>query len=158
MIARCSRTSLVRLRRPESCLPSMSTMHRSSGFMKPLQIIVGVQSTSFSPMRIRDIAVVAGGKAVVVNPPADVADLFLQLVNVHEFSCVFPSDVQPISSRPLTAQPCPGGSVGNVNRVQNRGVVGVDRLVVGIKRLGGLAPFADRDATAVGRAQIVVDD
>ncbi len=44
-------TSLVRFRLPASCLPSMSTMHRSSGFMKPLQIIVGVQTTSFSLMR-----------------------------------------------------------------------------------------------------------
>ena len=33
MIARCSFTSLVRLRRPDTWFPSMSTMHRSSGFM-----------------------------------------------------------------------------------------------------------------------------
>ena len=51
MIARWSRISLVRFRLPESCLPSMSTMHRSSGLMKPLQIIVGVQRTWFSLSR-----------------------------------------------------------------------------------------------------------
>ena len=58
----------------------MSTMHRSSGFMKPLEIIVGVQSTSFSPRRIADVAVVGGGEALVVDPPADVADFELELM------------------------------------------------------------------------------
>ena len=55
--------------------------------MKPLQIIVGVQSTSFSPSRIADVAIVAGGEALVVNPPADVADLELELMHVvHSLS------------------------------------------------------------------------
>ena len=51
MIARCSLISLVFFFRPLSCFPSMSTMHRSSGFIKPLEIIVGVQTTWFSPAR-----------------------------------------------------------------------------------------------------------
>ena len=51
MIVRCSRISLERLRLPETCLPSMSTMHRSSGFMKPFDTRVGEQSTRSSPSR-----------------------------------------------------------------------------------------------------------
>ena len=61
----------------------MSTVHMSSGFRKPLEIIVGVQSTSFSLMRIGDVAVVAGGEALVVDPAADLADFLLELVNVE---------------------------------------------------------------------------
>ena len=51
MIARCSKISLVRLRVPAICLPSRSTAQISSGFMNPLQIIVGEQTTSFGPTR-----------------------------------------------------------------------------------------------------------
>ena len=51
MIVRWSRISLDRLRLPPICLPSMSTMQRSEGFMKPFEIIVGVQSTSLGPSR-----------------------------------------------------------------------------------------------------------
>ena len=51
MIARWSITSLVRFLRPESCLPSMLTVHKSSGFMNPLETSVGVQTTSFSAIR-----------------------------------------------------------------------------------------------------------
>ena len=83
MIARCSRISLVRFRRPESWLPSMSTMHRSSGFMKPLQICVGVQTTSFSLDAIADVAVVGRGEALLVDPVADFADLLLDFVKVE---------------------------------------------------------------------------
>ncbi len=42
-IVRCSRISLLGLRLPDSCLPFMSTMHKSSGFIAPLEIRVGVQ-------------------------------------------------------------------------------------------------------------------
>src|SRR3712207_1685655 len=50
-MARWSRISLVRLRLPESCLPSRSTVQMSSGRRKPLLMPVGVQRTLFSPMR-----------------------------------------------------------------------------------------------------------
>ena len=48
MIVRWRRISLVALRFPASCFPFMSTMQRSSGVMNPLEIMVGVQTTSFS--------------------------------------------------------------------------------------------------------------
>ena len=51
MIVRCSRISLDRFRLPETCLPSRSTMQRSSGFMNPFETRVGVQSTRSSPSR-----------------------------------------------------------------------------------------------------------
>jgi hypothetical protein len=51
MIVRWRSTSLDRFRLPPIWLPSMSTMHRSEGFMKPLEIMVGVHSTSFGPRR-----------------------------------------------------------------------------------------------------------
>jgi hypothetical protein len=44
--------SLVRLRVPASWLPSRSTRHMSSGFMKPLEMSVGVQSARLSPTRM----------------------------------------------------------------------------------------------------------
>src|SRR4030095_11595438 len=50
-MARCIRISLVRLRLPETCLPSMSTVQMSSGLRKPLLMPVGVQSTRSGPMR-----------------------------------------------------------------------------------------------------------
>ena len=51
MIVRCRRISLDRFRLPETCLPSMSTMQRSSGFMKPFETRVGVQRTRSSLSR-----------------------------------------------------------------------------------------------------------
>ena len=76
-------TSLVRFRLPASCLPSMSTMHRSSGFMKPLQIIVGVQSDFVLADAIGDVAVVGGGETALVDAVADFADLLLDFVDVE---------------------------------------------------------------------------
>src|SRR6185312_13874641 len=46
------RISLVRFFTPASWLPSKSTRHMSSGFMKPLLTSVGVQSAMSSPTRI----------------------------------------------------------------------------------------------------------
>ena len=37
---------------------------------------------------VADVAVVAGGKALVVNPPADVANFKLELMEVHGFGCL----------------------------------------------------------------------
>ena len=51
MTVRWSRISLDRFRLPETCFPSRSTMHRSSGFMKPFETRVGVQSTRSSLRR-----------------------------------------------------------------------------------------------------------
>ena len=52
MIARWVTHSLVRLNRPASCRPSMSTRHMCSGVMKPFETRVGVHSTRLSPTRI----------------------------------------------------------------------------------------------------------
>ena len=50
----------------------------SSGFMKPLDTIVGVHRTSRVVEADGDVAVVGGGEALGVNAAADFADLFFQ--------------------------------------------------------------------------------
>ena len=52
MIERCIKISLVRFFTPANWLPSRSTRQRSSGFMKPFDTSVGVQSTTSSVRRI----------------------------------------------------------------------------------------------------------
>ena len=42
----------------------------------------------------------------------------------------------------------------NVDLIENRRVVGVDRFRLGMKRLGRLAPFADGDRLPIARARV----
>ena len=156
MIVRCSRISLERFRLPETCLPSRSTMHRSSGFMKPFETRVGVQSTRSSLEPVADVAVVGGGESLGVDPPADLAHLLAKLPLVHHdpLPIMVPlSGFRVSMARYLTLD------LSLTFRFDRSGTRSRRRRRLGFaERVGGLAALAQADQAAGPGAQIVVDD
>src|ERR1700758_570420 len=114
----------------------------SSGVMNPLQIIVGLQRTSLSPTRYEILPSLAAAKpfAYTRRPISQICSLILRSL-IPEFHwlaiCPFLLSIRRRAAGRNHLQRF------KFERIENGGVVGLDRFHGGIKRGPGFGPFAD---------------
>ena len=105
-------------------------MQRSSGFMKPFETRVGVQRTRSSLSRIADVAVVGGGEALGVDPPADLAHLLAELPLAHQRSVAAAMVVASSIRSSVSVVDRFESVASNVDLVDQARAVGVDGVLV----------------------------
>src|SRR4051812_19116631 len=186
-MARCSRISLVRLRLPESCLPSRSTVQMSSGRRKPLLMPVGVQRILLSAMRYEWLPSLPAQKPLSQmrrpishicsfnwNSPSRWVPLPLELGLVpyamdHQFIHANRKRGSSTLSYGIAwraggtrTRTCPAHRdlrvVIHHRKVEDRRAIRVDRhALLRVERHAGLAALGEGDQLAVAGAEVVVD-